>query len=247
MSLCSPTTASAPTGGHGPGGSCRFTGNCLSARPSSRPPNFPSPTSWAHGWNESGQRSTPGSPATPATRPHDRLDQRWLPHNAGKPRHPRLVAAVAGGEPEIPPCTPLLRSEANTGARLTTAAHRSLVSATHSQHVCARAHTVAGSGAGRSCRSFSAQIFVEIGRTTPCVGAEASAWTRRRAVIDAGGSPGSSSRRAVSRIRRSYTGSGASTGPGSARPRISDRAVDAEHSSTISAAGGNLTRGGRRP
>jgi pSer/pThr/pTyr-binding forkhead associated (FHA) protein len=45
MSLCSPTTAFARTGGRAPGGSCRSTGNCSSARLYSQPPNFPSPIS----------------------------------------------------------------------------------------------------------------------------------------------------------------------------------------------------------
>ena len=127
----------------------------------------------------------PGSPATPTTRPLDRRNQRWLPHNAGKsvPPPPRRYRGW--------PARNLPRHSTIAVGQLTLAPvkqpqpPRSLGSAAFPQR--ATAHTVGQSGRP-SCIVAAQYISLRLNDTS-CVRAEIEPYARC-APIDAGGSPG---------------------------------------------------------
>ena len=120
----------------------------------------------------------PGSPATPTTRPLDRRDQRWLPHNAGKSVPPPPRRCRGWPEPEIYPGTALYCGwTTNTRARQTTAAPRSLGSAAFPQRSRATAHTVGRSGRP-SCIVAAQYISLRLDDTS-CVGAEIEPYALR--------------------------------------------------------------------
>lgn len=126
----------------------------------------------------------PGSPATPTTRPLDRRDQRWLPHNAGKsvPPPPRRCRGWPARNP--PRHITIAVGQLTLAPVKQPQPPRSLESAAFPQR--ATAHTVGRSGRP-SCIVAAQYISLRLDDTS-CVRAEIEPYARC-AAIDAGGSP----------------------------------------------------------
>jgi hypothetical protein len=120
----------------------------------------------------------PGSPATPTTRPLDRRDQRWLPHNAGKsvPPPPRRYRGWPARNP--PRAQHYCGCTTNTRAVKQPQPPRSLESAAFPQR--ATAHTVGRSGRP-SCIVAAQYISLRLDDTS-CVRAEIEPYARCAAI-----------------------------------------------------------------